>query len=388
MDHDLLIIGSGPSGSAAARVAAQAGLRTALIDKSAFPRDKLCGGGVTGRSARYLADIFAISPDRARFLPRHQFRLTYRGRRIGGQDDAPTLHMTMRRDFDAMLHEAARKAGAEVFAPVRISAIDTDKPAVTLADGRVLRAPVLIGADGANSAAARALYGRPFDPDQIGFGLEVELDRELTGDNTTEIDLGAANWGYGWVFPKNGSITLGVGGVHARNPDMKVHFQRYLAQHAPQLAESPRIKCKGAFLPFGAYRKQPGRGQVLLAGDAAGLVDPITGEGIAWALRSGQFAGQAVVEALKAGQPHAAMAAYTQRLRYIHKEMNAARRLRALIYSGPIRAYFPRAVERHPSMSRTYLRLLAGEMDYAELGHKALFQLARRLGGSVFGRAA
>ncbi len=390
MQHDLIVIGSGPAGSAAACVAAGAGLRVALIDKSAFPRDKLCGGGVTGRSMRYLDEVFGLAPEPDLFLASTRFRLHFEGRRIGGQDPAPPLYMTMRNAFDSALHARATAAGAEVIAPAKITAIDTETPSVTLADGRTLRAPVVIGADGANSLVARALYGRPFDPAQIGFGLEVELIRDavpdLLSDDTTEIDLGAANWGYGWAFPKPDTITLGVGGVHMRNPDLKAHFGRYLHRHAPRLAESGAIRCKGAFLPFGAYRRQPGQGQVLLAGDAAGLVDPITGEGIAWAIRSGAFAGQAAFEALDAGTPARAMPAYRARLHYIHREMDAARRIRALLYARPVRPLFPRTIERHPGMSRGYLRLLAGELDYADLGPKVLLKLARRLGGAIFAR--
>lgn len=382
---DLLVLGSGPAGSAAAITAARAGLSVALIDKSAFPRDKLCGGGITGRSTRYMAETFDLRPDAHLFLPSTRFRLTFSGRTIGEEAQAPVLQMTMRREFDAELHARAVDAGAQVFAPVKISAIDTDTPSITLADGRILTGRVLIGADGANSAVARALYGRAFDPAKIGFGLEVELDRELIEDNTTEIDLGAAQWGYGWVFPKNDTITVGVGGVHVKNPDMKAHFRDYLALHAPHL-DAEKVTCKGAFLPFGAYRKVPGRGSVLLAGDAAGLVDPITGEGIAWAMKSGQYAGQAAAEALQHDKP--AMDAYMARIGYIHREMAAARRIRALIYATPVRNYFPRAVERHPSMTHSYLRLLAGELDYADLGHKVLWRIARRLGASLLRRPA
>ena len=386
--YDLVVIGSGPAGSAAALTAAKAGLSVALLDKSPFPRDKLCGGGVTGRSVRYLHDIFDIAPSDAMFLQSTHVRLAFDGRAISQQHTPTPLYMTMRSAFDAALHHQASAAGVQVFAPVRIAEIDAEAVSVTLADGRRLTGAAMIGADGANSAVARALFGRPFNPSQIGFGLEIEMDRALLDDNTTEIDLGAANWGYGWVFPKHDSITLGVGGIHALNPDMKSHFRAYLARHAPKLAETGDFKCKGAFLPFGAYRKVPGRGRILLAGDAAGLVDPITGEGIAWAMKSGQFAGQAVVEALAQGGPDRAMAAYMQRLSFIHREMEAARRIRALIYSRPVRPFFPRAVERNPSMSRTYLRLLAGDLDYADLGYKVMFRLMRRLGGSLLPRRA
>lgn len=380
---DLLVLGAGPAGSAAAISALQMGLSVALIDKAQFPRDKLCGGGITGRSARYMTEIFDFQPDQGLFLPSSRFRLTFAGRTIGEEPLSTALQMTMRREFDAELHARAIAAGADAFAPVKVRTIDTDTPSVTLADGRVLTGHYLIGADGVNSAVARALYGRAFDPAKIGFGLEVELARELTEENTTEIDLGAAQWGYGWVFPKHESITIGVGGVHAKNPNLKRHFQNYLAVHAPDL-DVEKIKCRGAFLPFGDFRKLPGRGHVLLAGDAAGLVDPITGEGIAWAMKSGQYAGQAAAEALQQGK--SAMDLYMKRVSYIHHELAAARRIRALIYSKPVRSYFPKAIECNPSMTRSYLRLLSGDLDYADLGHKVLWRLASRLGGSILRR--
>jgi menaquinone-9 beta-reductase len=380
---DVLILGSGPAGSAAARVAALAGLRVALLDKSRFPREKLCGGGITGRCGRYLEEVFDLSTNDALFLETTRFRLTYQGRTLTSEE--ATLHMTMRRDFDAALQGAAINAGAQVFAPVRVRNIDPQAGQITLEDGRVLAGQVLIGADGANSAMARAVYGRAFDPEQIGFGLEAELPRALTDDNTVEVDLGAAAWGYGWVFPKQGSITVGVGGIHARNPDMKAHFARYVQRHAPDMADTP---CKGAFLPFGAFRPVPGAGRVLLAGDAAGLVDPITGEGIAWAIKSGQYAGEAVVEALTAHDPARALPAYQRRIAYIHTEMTAARRIRAVIYAPILRDLFPRTVAASPTMARTYLRLLGGEIDYTDIRKNFFLRLARRMGHALFSRNA
>lgn len=205
----------------------------------------------------------------------------------------------------------------------------------------------------------------------------------MSRGNVTEIDLGAAEWGYGWVFPKAGSVTLGVGGIHGLNPDMKARFETYLHRHVPALAQSGKLAFKGAFLPFGDYRKIPGRGRALLVGDAAGLVDPITGEGIAWALKSGQFAAEAAIEALHGRAVRSALPGYLKRLSYIHREIDVAARIRALLYFRPLRAAFPKTVERYPHITKCYLSLLAGERDYSEFGTAFLLRLSRKLCSSL-----
>ena len=375
MTHDLIIIGSGPAGSAAGVTAARAGLRVALVDRAAFPRDKLCGGGFTGRSRRHLQQTFGI--DIATTFPAcRRMRLMADGAVLGEQDDAPPIWMTMRRELDAMLHAAAVAAGCQVHAPARLAAIDATSGTVTLAGGPVLQAPLLLGADGANSAVARALFGRAYDPARIGFGLEVELPRPGPApQDAVEIDLAAAAWGYGWAFPKAASLTLGVGGLQARNPDLRARLDRYLGRHGA--AGAPR--CKGAFLPFGDFRKVPGRGRALLAGDAAGLVDPITGEGIAWAMKSGQLAADAARLALAQGRPDRALPLYTAALKPVHAELRRARALRAILYQPRLQPALLRLLGRDQGLQRRYFALLAGELDYADLGWRAVPRLAARL---------
>jgi geranylgeranyl reductase family protein len=375
MGHDLIIVGSGPAGAAAGVTAARAGLKVALIDRAAFPRDKLCGGGFTGRARRHMIRIFGHDVDDALFLPCRRMRLVADGTVLGEHAEAPTIWLTMRRDFDAMLQAEARQAGCEVFAPARIADLDPSATAVALRGGPTLTAPLLIAADGANSAVARALFGRAFDPARIGFGLEVELPRAAAGTgDAVEIDLAAAAWGYGWSFPKARSVTVGVGGLQARNPDLRARLDRYLARRG---GGGPR--CKGAFLPFGDFRAVPGRGRALLAGDAAGLVDPITGEGIAWAMQSGHLAAGAAVAALAAGAPERALALYTQSLGPIQADLRRARRLRTLIYQPRLQPAFLRLLAREPGLQRRYLALLAGDMDYADLGWRAVPKLAARM---------
>ena len=373
---DLIVLGAGPAGAAAACTAAEMGLSVALVDKAAFPRDKLCGGGVSGRAAASLRRIFALDPAGRGdlFLSSQRYILTEGGRELARYDNAPCVHLTMRHAFDAALVAQAQGAGATLFAPARVAAMDLAEPALTLEDGRYLRARVLIGADGTNSTVARALFGRAFDPARIAFAMEVELPPSAS--DLVEIDLAAAAWGYGWVFPKRASRTVGVGGIQGRNPDMRARLQAYLNQSAtlgpgPQ----PEARVKGAFLPSGDFRAIPGRGPVLLAGDAAGLVDPLTGEGIAWALESGRLAAIAAAQALAAGAPLRALPLYRAALAPVHREMRAARRIRALVYARPLAPLFTRALARYPRLGESYLRLFSGERDYADIGPARIARL-------------
>lgn len=374
--YDLIVIGSGPAGSAAAMTAAGLGLSVALVDRASFPRDKLCGGAVSGRAARYLRDVFGAMPAEVGFATTGAVRLSASGVTLGLLNDAPALHLTMRREFDAALHARAVEAGCAVFAPAAIAGLDLERPSVQLRDGPRIAGRCLLGADGVNSMVARALFGRAFDARSIGFALEAELPRGVVEGDLVEIDLAAADWGYGWVFPKRETVTLGVGGIHADNPDMMACFRAYLARHAPHLAAT---RCKGAFLPSGDFRRVPGRGRVLLAGDAAGFADPMTGEGIAWALKSGQLAAEACASALDSGGPDTALPRYRTALSFLFGELSRARRLRAVVYARPLRDLFTRMIALNPRLQRRYLEILAGEMDYADMSAAALPKIAMRM---------
>ncbi len=247
---------------------------------------------------------------------------------------------------------------------------------VTFRDGNTLTARILIGADGVNSVTARHLFGTPFDKDKIGFGLEIETP---TGDqppeqNPLRIDFGAAVWGYGWSFPKKGSTTIGVGGLLGPNPDMKRHFSAYLSQLG---LDPDQQKFKGHYLPFGDFRERPGRNNVLLVGDAAGLVDPITGEGIAFAMKSGHLAAQAALEALAADAPNSAFGLYKVRLKGLHRSLRIARNIRRIIFAPRWEKAFTSTFRRSGTVRMQYMRLLAGEVEYPELALSVVKRLPR-----------
>ncbi|MGK8233689.1 geranylgeranyl reductase family protein [Roseovarius sp. MS2] len=372
---DVIVIGAGPAGASAAYVAARAGLRVALIDRKTFPREKLCGGLITGRARRHYAEIFGHEMP---FDPQDRkttvdFR--YRGQPVGLIEDAPALCATMRWDMDAMLCGHAMAAGAQDFTGQAVAEIDCDARRVTLKDGAMLQYEVLIGADGVNSQVARALFGQPFDRQRIGFGLEIEArGAHLNPAGPIRIDLAAAQWGYGWVFPKRCSTTVGVGGLLSENADMKQAMSAYCEMLGIDAAD---LHVKGQFLPFGDFRKMPGQGAVLLAGDAAGLVDPITGEGIGYAMQSGQLAAKAALAALNAGRPQTALSHYRRALRPMHRALRMARLIRPVIFLPALEPGFARAFRRSSTLRHEYLRLMAGEVEYGQILTRLVLRLPR-----------
>jgi len=372
---DVIVIGAGPAGASAAYVAARAGLRVALIDRKTFPREKLCGGLITGRARRHYAEIFGHEMP---FDPQDRkttvdFR--YRGQPVGLIEDAPALCATMRWDMDAMLCGHAMAAGAQDYTGHAVAEIDCDARRVTLKDGAILQYEVLIGADGVNSQVARALFGQPFDRQRIGFGLEIEArGAHLNPAGPIRIDLAAAQWGYGWVFPKRCSTTVGVGGLLSENADMKQAMSAYCEMLGIDAAD---LHVKGQFLPFGDFRKMPGQGAVLLAGDAAGLVDPITGEGIGYAMQSGQLAAKAALAALNAGRPQTALSHYRRALRPVHRALRMARLIRPVIFLPALEPGFARAFRRSSTLRHEYLRLMAGEVEYGQILTRLVLRLPR-----------
>lgn len=360
---DLVVIGSGPGGSATAMTGRKLGLTVAIVDKATFPRDKLCGGLFTGRSEKAMRRIFGLEVTPDRFVTSQHMRFSAKGEVLAEITDAPPVHLTMRRDLDAMLHAHAVEAGAVPYLGNPLSEIDFDANEVTLRDDTKISFKALIGADSVNSMVARLLFGRPFNPDTIGFGLEVETPQTNSRDGAVEVDFEAANWGYGWSFPKHKTVTVGVGGINTQNADMKAAMRAYV----DQTQADPELKYKGQYIPFGDYRKSPGRGNVLLVGDAAGLVDPVTGEGIALAMESGDYAARAVYEALQANEPATALDRYLALLKPIHRGLDQAKQWRLVMFPKLMQSSFKKAFRQGGSLQRKYLDLLAGEVEYSDL---------------------
>ncbi len=356
-----LVLGGGPAGASAAITLARAGVQTLLVDKSDFPRQKLCGGLLTLRSQRRYEQLFDRPWHEAYEQRCHGLRLLRDNSLLNAVHSEHPLCFTQRRWFDHFLLQQAQQRGAQLLLGDGVQSIDLARRVCTLRSGAQIGYGHLIGCDGVNSLAAKAIFGRSFEQQGIGFALEAEIPRDrLTQDFAApEIHLGVVRWGYAWIFPKRETVTIGLGGLMRRNGDLRPPLTRFIEQ-TTGLREGYRIK--GHHIPFGDVRHTPGAGTVLLAGDAAGLVDPITGEGIAYAMESGQHAAQAVVDALQGGE--AALPRYTRSLRGAVQAIGHGRALRHLVFPAPMERVFCRLLPGSTTLTHLHMDLLAGAIEY------------------------
>ncbi|MGE7436837.1 MULTISPECIES: geranylgeranyl reductase family protein [Kitasatospora] len=299
---DVVVVGAGPAGSSAAHAAAAQGRRVLLLDKSEHPRYKTCGGGIIGPSRDSLPPDFKLPlQDRIHavtFSLGGRFTRTRRSKRM-------LFGLVNRDEFDLRLVQAAEQAGAVLVTGVTVSGVEQDEDArtvfVTTADGRRIEARAVVGADGSASRIGRHV-GVTFD--QIDLGLEAEIPvPESVSEfwaGKIHLDWGPLPGSYGWVFPKTDSGTLTVGVISARGDGEAT--KQYLAEYIRQLGLAgftPSIE-SGHLTRCRAEDSPLSRGRVLVAGDAAGLLEPWTREGISYALRSGRLAGEWAVKVAEA----------------------------------------------------------------------------------------
>jgi geranylgeranyl reductase family protein len=290
---DVLVVGAGPAGSATAIHLARGGARVLLADRARFPRDKPCGGGLTGRALRHAP--CDVSPVVEHTVDRMVLRLGYR-RRFTRRSSPPLILMTQRRRLDAHLAEQAAALGVDFRDGTRIDGIAVERGAVTarLGDSTVAASYVL-GADGANGVVASAAG--------LGEGIVrgVALEGNATwGDldrapyeQTAWVELGVVPGGYGWVFPKGDHGNVGVGGWMAEGPRLRTHLDRLARIHGVDPAGLRDVR--GHRLPMRRLGAAPAKGRILLVGDAAGLVDPLSGDGIYEAWVSARLAADAIL---------------------------------------------------------------------------------------------
>lgn len=360
MLYDVVVAGAGPTGASAARFCAAAGLHTLLVDKKSFPRPKPCGGGLTLAAVREM-ELPLLTEQKAQAV--HSLRSHFGSRCCEVRRPGGFMYLIDRPAFDKYLLDKAVEAGA-FFCQDTILTVNQCRETVHISASRgQITAKYLIGADGIRSQVARHVrrgltrYGQ-------GFCLTAEVPAEnfrlppATGG--IDIYYGQVPLGYGWVFPKEKTASVGIGGIWAAQKDPGAAWAAFL--NKLEIASNNKLKAKGAFIPIGGIGRQTGRGRVLLAGDAAGLADPFTGEGIKYAVKSGKLAAEAVIAGCHTGEKNVAVN-YRQKLTgSLNGDLGAALKLSLLFFgcAAPMHRLF----YRDPVFFQDLLEVLAGETNF------------------------
>src|SRR5947209_10512375 len=279
---DVLVVGGGPAGSTAAIRLADAGARVLLVDKARFPRDKPCGGGLTVRAVRQCpVDPSPVVEEEVDLV---ELRFRY-GDAVERRAAEPVIRMTQRRRLDAFLLDAAREKGVEVREG-------------TTVDVAAAPADVIVGADGANGTTARALglgagivHGVAYEGN-VPYGT---VDRGRYARRAV-IELADIPGGYGWVFAKGDHVNVGVGAWQSEGPRIREHLARVCRAHDLDPAQLESVR--GHRLPLRRPGARIAGERTLLVGDAAGLIDPVSGDGMYECFVSSRLAAASIMELL------------------------------------------------------------------------------------------
>lgn len=403
-EPDVVVVGAGPAGSSAAYHLAARGLEVVLVERRRFPRDKTCGDGLTPRAVRWLLEMG------------YDFSQAHRVEGIRITDGANTVEVSWpshpqfptwgavvrRADLDSQLARLAEKQGAVLREGLQAQPLleESTAPAVELhheGSSEVARPQIIVVADGAPSRFGRALgtrrdRGRPLGLAARGyFQSPRALDPFLECRLDLRDETGATVPGYGWVFPL-GDDSVNVGAMYLtsrgrwRGSNTYALFDRYVDETASawELSSVPASSLKGGYLPAG-FSIGPAVGpNWLLVGDAAGAINPSTGEGISVALETGKLAAELAGEAIESADL-SRLAAYPYRLTGQYGAyFRLARQFTRLIANPRTARALSRTLTRSETRARAAIRALANLVDFDKRSSQlATYRLLELAAGAV-----
>ena len=312
MKYDVVIVGAGPSGSTAAKNLAENGKKVLIIDKQKFPRDKPCGGAIPTRVMKQFPYVEEFINSISYGSYTHSSSLKYTLKFVR---EKPLLATVIRKDFDDGLVKLAVNAGAMFLNSKTVKDVTTqkDKAVLLLDDNEKIEAKIVLGCDGMRSIVAeKTNLCKKMDDICICVVQEQpmstqQLQKYFTDKKIVHLFIktqGIA--GYGWVFPKKKHVNIGMGQFESAvdsskaRPNLKKSYKKYveLLKEKKMLPKDfPIENVKGGTLPVFPIKKTYSD-RVLICGDAAGFVNSITGEGIYYAMASGEMAANVALESL------------------------------------------------------------------------------------------
>jgi geranylgeranyl reductase family protein len=392
-DADIIVVGAGPAGSTTAYYLAQAGLDVLMLEKSAFPREKVCGDGLTPRGVKALVAMGISVSEQDGWVRNKGLRVIGAGQRL----ELPWPELSSypgyglvrpRTDLDQMLARRAQQAGARLLEGVTVTGPVLDERTGRItgvvakqADGeRTYRARVIVAADGNSSRLSVAMGLRKRDDRPLGVAVRTYYQSPRHDDDYLEswLDLWDGDRllpGYGWIFGMgDGTSNVGLGLLNTSaafgHTDYHALLRKWLAGMPAEwgFTEENRTQpIRGAALPMGFNRTPHYYRGLLLAGDAGGMVNPFNGEGIAYAMESGEILARTIVQALaraRRTETERVLAGYPRALNEAYGGYYAMGRVfvKAIGQPGFMRFATKHGMSR-PALMRFVIKLLANLTD-------------------------
>jgi len=390
MSHDIIVVGAGPAGSVAAYECARRGFDTLLLEKCSLPREKPCGGAVMYRGLRILNGQIPPSIIEQKI---HGFRFVLPNGTFSEFNSEKMIGITVFRErFDELVARRAVDTGAKLLEKARVidAATSDTNVSVKLQDGREFKADFLIGADGVNSVVSRALGLRPQRKDLLKVGLGMESDffvgedgvlKAMNGNpSVLEIVPIPNRCSYGWVFPKREHLAIGIAGSSVHMRQLRPSFDGFYKDMETRLGVELELdKRRVSFLGGDGLGSKNIAPRAILVGDAAGFVDPMMGEGIAYAMHSGIFAVDAIEEAIEVDR-------YDETVLEKYHELCRAEfadNFRMAAWAGSKGSQFAESLlskaQGHKLASDVMASLARGEIGYSDIPTYILRRLPREL---------
>jgi geranylgeranyl reductase family protein len=406
-DFEVIVAGAGPAGATAALRLARAGVRVLMVERYPLPRQKPCGGGISTR----VLTRFPWLPDALHRIPTHPVSSLYlegpSGHVFRMQSRGPAVILIRRVEFDYLLATLAVEAGAELLAPAAIAQARQDADGVTLRtrDGRELRAPMVVAADGVNSVIARRLGMNPGWP-AAKLALDMMEETPVAALRAAEPDTLSVFYGYGgahgyaYIFPKREHVNVGIGyvlpyfkaQVDLTPYDLQRRFVGDLRARGLMHGESQRRHFTPFLIPIGGPLGNTAEGRVLLAGDAGGFVNGFSAEGIYYAMVTGDLAADAILSSRReSGRLRPGVGAHVSPARARRTYVRAWRReigaelresvlIQQYLFHSPARMdRVVRGARTRPAFSETLVDYASGRLSYRAARRRLLWHFPRLL---------
>jgi geranylgeranyl reductase family protein len=367
-EYDVVVVGGGPGGAIAAYRLAHHSLKVALLEKEKLPRYKACGGVVAPHAAKLLD--FPIDAMVERRTTKMQITVKFKSPFVS-EAPRPFANMVMRDKFDHYLLEVAAHAGVSVYTQSPLVRLHATPGGYTVTTPKLqLKTHYLVGADGANGVT-RKLVGAPrFKRLSVALEWEIRSSAERLQDwrDTVAVDFGSLRSGYAWVFPKSENFSIGVVAPKSLAKQLRAYCEATLEHYRDAIGPAKPYLKAGHHLPMRVPDEQIVFGRTLLVGDAAGLIDPLVGEGIYYAMHSGQLAADTILEAAQLGDDR--LVTYQQKVdRLIQPELQVSKSLLYILDWAP-EFWIPQALKQTSPFWKYFYRIYTGEGSFGDLPRK------------------